>query len=88
MTDSINTLELIRKIGPEGRSFGAQIQSKRNELTYELQKYMHVLGPTPKRCLETLADLGLTDPEIGRYLKVPTDIVTKLRQVWTIDGQT
>jgi hypothetical protein len=51
------------------------------------QKYLHVLGPTPKRCLETLADLGMSDPEIGRYFKIPSDVVTDLRHAWRIPGE-
>ena len=87
MTEDFNVLDIMRKLGPGGRSMSAAIQSKRNELTYELQKYLHVLGPTPKRCLETLADLGLSDQEIARYFKIPRDIVTNLRQVWNIEGE-
>ena len=55
-------------------------------LTGQLQKYMHALGPTPKRCLETFADLGLSDAEIGRYFRVPHEVVTQLRAIWNIDG--
>ena len=87
MTEDFSVLDIMRKLGPGGRSMSAAIQSKRHELTYELQKYLHVLGPTPKRCLETLADLGLSDPEIARYFKIPKDIVTNLRQVWNIEGE-
>jgi hypothetical protein len=87
MTEDFNGLDIMRKLGPGGRSMSAAIRSKRNELTYELQKYLHVLGPTPKRCLETLADLGLSDQEIARYFKIPRDIVTNLRQVWNIEGE-
>jgi len=85
--DDKNTLNILRWLGPGGRSHLGRIYPKRDELTHDLQKYMHVLGPTPKRCLEALADLGLSDPEIGRYFKIPTDIVTDLRQVWKIDGE-
>jgi hypothetical protein len=62
--------------------------SERPELAAELQKYLHVLGPRPKRCLETLADLGLSDDEIGRYFRMPCNLVTELRDIWKIDGNT
>lgn len=88
MVNHFSTLDIMRKLGPGGRSLPSQIPSIREELTYELQKYLHVLGPTPKRCLETLADLGLSDPEIARYLKMPKDVVTDFRGVWNIEGQT
>ena len=81
-----NSLNIVRQLGPGGRSFPPQIQSGRNELTHDLQKYMYILGPTPKRCLETFADLGLSDPEIARYFRIPIDIVTDLRRIWKIDG--
>ena len=87
MSDNISTLDIMRKFGPGGGAFPSQIQSGREELTHELQKYMHVLGPTPKRCLETLADIGLSDPEIARYFTIPVSIVTALRLVWKIDGE-
>ena len=87
ITENIISLDIMRKLGPGGWSLPSNIPSPRDELTHELQKYLHVLGPTPKRCLETLADLGLSDPEIARYFKIPTRIVTDLRQVWKIDGE-
>lgn len=87
MTDNISHLNILQKLGPGDWSRLPRIPQKRRELTGELHKYMHVMGPTPKRCLETLADLGLCDPEIGRYFKIPTHIVTNLRQVWNIDGE-
>lgn len=86
MTEKNNHLDFLRLLGPSERSFPLQIQPKRDDLTQELQKYIHILGPTPKRCLETFADLGLSDPEIARYFKMPTNIVTDLRRVWDIDG--
>ena len=87
MIDYFKTLDIMQKLGPGGRALPSHIQSSREELTHELQKYMHVLGPTPKRCLETLADLGLTDPEIARYFKIPLSVVSDLRDVWKIDGR-
>ena len=87
MIDYSSTLDIMRELGPGGRSLESQVQSKRDELTHELQKYICVLGPTPKRCLETLADLGLTDPEIARYFKIPIGVITDLRQAWRIEGK-
>jgi hypothetical protein len=81
------SMDILRRLGPGGRSLLSGIQLKRAELAPDLKKYMHLLGPTPKRCLETLADLGLSDPEIGQYFKMPRDAVTDLRQVWKIDGR-
>ena len=85
---NISTLDLLRRLGPGQGAFPPKVQSVRHELTHELQKYIHILGPTPKRCLETLADLGMSDPEIARYFKIPPNIITDLRRVWNIDGET
>lgn len=87
MTDKHINLDIMQLLGPGGQSMPCQIPCKRAELTYETQKYMHALGPTPKRCLEALADLGLSNPEIARYLKIPKGIVKDLREVWHIDGE-
>ena len=35
---------------------------------------------------QTLADLGLSDVEIGRYFRIPHEVVTQLREIWSIDG--
>lgn len=75
----------IRELGPEGRVFPSFIPFKRSEMTLELQKYMHTLGPTPKRSLESFVDLGLSDTEIARYFKIPSEVVEQLREVWEID---
>lgn len=88
MTDKDNRLDIVRQPGSGEGSLPPQIQSRRDELTHELQKHLHVLGSRPKRCLEMFADLGLSDPEIARYFKIPTNVVTDLRQVWDIDGVT
>lgn len=87
MNDHHNRQDIIWKLVPGGHTLPVGIPSIREELTPELQKYLHVLGPTPKRCLETLADLGLSDTEIGRYFKMPGIFVTQLRQIWRIDGE-
>lgn len=76
------------KLASGGGSIPSIEDSERPELTPELQKYMHVIGPAPKRCLETLADLGLCDDEIGRYFRMPRRFVTELRDIWKIDGKT
>ena len=65
----------------------AVFQSHRVEkrhLNYATQRYLHVLGPMPKRTLEMLVDLGLTDAEIASYQKLPDHVVTELRQLWDI----
>lgn len=62
----------------------SQISSKRSELAPYLQKYLHVLGPMPKKSLEAFAGMGLSDAEIGRYYKMPWQLVTELRDVWNI----
>ena len=85
--DDTSPHDIMRKLRPGGRALPLAIHARRHELTRELQKYMHVLGPTPKRCLETLADLGLSDSEIACYFKVPNGIITDLRQVWKIGDQ-
>lgn len=76
------------KFAPGGRGVSSRFMSPRHDLAPELQKYLHVLGPMPKRSLETFADLGLTDDEIGRYFRMPCERVTELREIWHIDGHT
>lgn len=88
MTDKDNRQDILRQLGSGEGSFPQQIQPRRDEMTHELQKHLHILGPTPKRCLEMFADLGVSDPEIARYFKIPTNVVTDLRRVWGIDGET
>jgi len=78
--------DIIRLLGPGKGALPSSLPTVRAELTVQLQKYMHLLGPTPKRCLETFADLGLSDAEIGHYFRIPHDVVTQLREIWKIDG--
>ncbi len=78
--------DIIRQLSPGNRSRQFRGQISRYELPLEFQKYLHVLGPTPKRCLETLTDLGLSDADIARYYNMPRRAVTDLRQIWKIDG--
>ncbi|MFX0546759.1 hypothetical protein ACEWPL_014540 [Roseovarius sp. S1116L3] len=78
---------IVWKFAPGGYSIPPRVTPERDDLTPELQKYMHVLGPTPKRCLEALADLGMSDVEIGHYFRMPCRRVTELRQIWRIDGK-
>ena len=73
-------------LGPGGSALTSATPSERSELTIQLQKYMHTLGPTPRRCLETMADLGLSDAEISRYFRIPHNVVTQLREIWEIKG--
>lgn len=63
----------------------SSFSTARAELTGQLQKYMHLLGPTPKRCLQTFVDLGMSDAEIGRYFRIPQEAVTELREIWKIE---
>jgi len=77
---------VVRQCATGAGAASSFIAPQRPELTPELQKYLHVLGPTPKRCLETLADLGLSDGEIGRYFQMPCGFVTDLRDIWNIKG--
>ena len=79
---------VVLHLGPGACGTPTFTATERPELTPELQRYLHVLGPTPKRCLETLADLGLSDDEIGRYFRMPSNIVTELRDIWRIGGNT
>lgn len=88
MGENKTTPDNMLLLGRGGWSRFSEIWPKRDELAQDLQKYMHVIGPTPKRCLETLTDLGLSDLEIGDYFKIPKDVVTELRRVWKIDGET
>ena len=87
MTDKDSTLNRTRSPGNDGSSLPFEFQSQPNELSGELQKYAHALGPTPKRCLETLTDLGLTDLEIARYFNMPSTVVIDLRLAWNIGGE-
>ncbi|PUB12431.1 hypothetical protein [Yoonia sediminilitoris] len=78
--DKCDRIALAYRLGPDhAPSTGAS-------LTPELLKYLHILGPTPKRTLEALADLGLSDDEIARYFSMPCHLVTRLREFWKIDG--
>lgn len=86
MNENSRTQDIIWKFAPGGRAMATRGPSPRVELSPEAQKYLHILGPTPKRCLETLADLGLSDCEIGRYFRMPSALVTDLREIWKIDG--
>lgn len=85
MNDNRIVDDTIRRLRPSGASSPAWLKV-RAETQHQLQKYIHTLGPTPKRCLETLADLGLSDIEIGRYFRIPHEVVTQLREGWKIDG--
>ena len=80
--------DVVSQLGPGVGCTPAFLATERPELTPELQRYLHVLGPTPKRCLETLADIGLSDGEIGHYFKMPCTLVTELRDIWRIGGNT
>ena len=78
--------DIVRMLGPDRSTLSSGLPAARAELTGQLQKYIHTLGPMPKRCLEAFADLGLSDAEIARYFRIPDDVVTRLREIWNIDG--
>lgn len=86
MNDKRTVDNIIHLLGPGSSAFASGWPTARAELGDHLQKYIHTLGPTPKRCLETLSDLGLSDVEIGRYFRIPHEVVTQLREIWNIDG--
>lgn len=85
MNDKHIVDDIIRMLGPGGSALSHGTPSARAELTSQLQKFVHPLGPTPKRCLETFVDLGLSDAEIGRYFRIPQHVVTQMREIWKID---
>jgi len=86
MGETASHPNVIRRLAPGGHVVPFRAAPERRELTPELQKYLHILGPTPKRCLEILADLGMSDVEIGRYFRMPCRLVAELRHIWNIDG--
>ncbi|PXW68063.1 hypothetical protein C7964_104153 [Loktanella sp. PT4BL] len=86
MSDKDIVSDLVRMFGHGRKALSSGTLATHAELTSELQKYVHTLGPTPKRCLEALSDLGLTDAEIGRYFRIPDNVVTQLRELWKIKG--
>lgn len=55
------------------------------KLPKRLRDYAHVLGPTPRRNLEALVDLGMTDGEIARYHTLPRSCIAELRNHWQIE---
>lgn len=88
MGQTSNYRDFVGQFAHGGRGMHSRVVSERTGLTPELQKYLHIMGPTPKRCLETLADIGLSDDEIGRYFQMPCELVTELRDIWKIEGNT
>ena len=84
--EKYNCQETIQTSVGKSRRYGSSGPRQRHELAPEVQKFVHVLGPMPRRCLAALADLGLTDAEIGHYFKMPCDHVTELRIMWDISG--
>lgn len=85
MNDWQKGCDVIRELGPWRRGYPSFTPTKRDELTHELQKYIHTLGVAPKRCLETFVDLGMTNAEIARYFEIPDDVVGQLRAIWEIE---
>ena len=62
-------------------------KAQRPELPCALRQPASVLGPTPRRALAALADLGLSDAEIARYHRLPRHCVSELRSIWNIAGE-
>lgn len=84
MGETGNQSDVVWQLAPGGGCVPFNHVSERPELTPDLKKYLHILGPTPKRCLEMLADLGLSDDEIGQYFRMPSNRVRELRCIWNI----
>lgn len=87
MGHSDRTFALFQHPAPGRSKIPSNAVLGRSSLTPELQKHVHILGPTPKRCLEQLADLGMSDQEIGLYFRIPRRLVTDLRENWGIEGK-
>lgn len=56
------------------------------DLPDQLRTYAETLGLEPQKALFVLADLGLTDTEIGRYHSIPPRCISELRAFWDIFG--
>lgn len=84
MADDSSGVHYMRESDIPQRKVPPLCAPRRIAVDHDLQKYIHVLGPKPKRCLETLVDLGMSDSEIARYLKVPMGLITTLRRIWGI----
>ena len=84
MNDGDKGLKNTNKLDRAVRRTRIHGRAKRHDMSLELQKYTHILGPMPKRRLEMLVDLGLSDTEIALYHKMPNHVVTELRQIWDI----
>lgn len=52
----------------------------------DANRILDALGPMPAEVLAAMVDYGLSDHEIGRYFKLPHDMIAKLREHWGIDG--
>ena len=84
MNESRFFTDNVRLMGPERGAFMSGFPTGRPKRADHLQRYVHLLGPMPKSCLEAFVDLGLSDAEIGKYFRIPQDIVTQLREFWNI----
>ena len=49
-------------------------------------RILEAFGPMPAEALIALVDCGLSDAEIARYLDLPHELITTLREHWGIVG--
>lgn len=55
---------------------------------HEARRVMIVLGPMPRATLNALVDYGMSDAEISRYFRLPTDTVSALIQYYVRQAAT
>ena len=48
------------------------------------RRVAETLGLAPRAALSAFVDYGLSDTEIARYHKLPTEIVSELRDHWRL----
>ncbi|SDZ34136.1 hypothetical protein SAMN05444004_11112 [Jannaschia faecimaris] len=86
MNNNCGKIDVMGVFGPGAHAIRPRPRPGRDDVPVTLQNYLNILGPTPKRCLEALADLGLSDAQIARYHGIPRTVVTEFRLLWRIDG--
>lgn len=87
MSDHIRFQRQTMTLPISDRQFMIRERSQRPDLPPDLRDHALALGPTPKRALAALADLGLSDSEIARYHRLPRQCVSELRSIWNIAGE-